>query len=150
MACLPEESFDDVERQLFNRRARERSLWHLPSYTPRKSSFALRLGLGPGGLQPVATVRPGGPGGERRLAAGYEDADLQPGVSVSAVERDSRLMCFAARLTNHSNRWGLSLWSNPWRSAWEHVYHRFLCPIVPVSTRFGPRMYRLRSTHSGQ
>ncbi len=33
------------------------------------------------------------------------------------------LMYFAARLTRHSNRWGLSLWrSNPWRSVWQRVY----------------------------
>lgn len=36
------------------------------------------------------------------------------------------LMYFAARLTWHANRWGLSLWrSNPWRSVWESVYARF-------------------------
>jgi len=42
------------------------------------------------------------------------------------------LMYFAARLTRHSNRWGLSLWrSNPWRSVWESVYTRLQCPPVP-------------------
>lgn len=41
------------------------------------------------------------------------------------------LMYFAARLTWHSNRWGLSLWrSNPWRSVWERVYACFRTPIA--------------------
>lgn len=41
------------------------------------------------------------------------------------------LMYFAARLTRHSNRWGLSLWrSNPWRSVWESVYARFQQPWI--------------------
>lgn len=44
------------------------------------------------------------------------------------------LMYFAAWLTKHSNRWGLSLWrSNPWRSVWESVYTRFLSPMTPNS-----------------
>jgi hypothetical protein len=39
------------------------------------------------------------------------------------------LMYFAARLTRHANRWGLSLWRrNPWRSVWERVYACFLAP----------------------
>ncbi len=43
------------------------------------------------------------------------------------------LMYFAARLTKHSNRWGLSLWwSNPWRSVWERVYTCFRTPIPQV------------------
>jgi hypothetical protein len=42
------------------------------------------------------------------------------------------LMYFAARLTRHSNRWGLSLWwSNPWRPVWESVYARFQHPLIP-------------------
>jgi hypothetical protein len=42
------------------------------------------------------------------------------------------LMYFAARLTKHSHRWGLSLWrSNPWRSVWESVYQYFLHPTIP-------------------
>jgi hypothetical protein len=50
------------------------------------------------------------------------------------------LMYFAARLTKHSNRWGLSLWrSNPWRSIWESVYERFLRPITPASDGFIPK-----------
>ncbi len=44
------------------------------------------------------------------------------------------LMYFAARLTKHSHRWGLSLWrSNPWRSVWENVYERFLRPPTPAT-----------------
>ena len=43
------------------------------------------------------------------------------------------LMYFAARLTKHSNRRGLSVWlSNPWRSAWERVYARLLRPPDPA------------------
>ena len=50
------------------------------------------------------------------------------------------LMYFAARLTKHSNRWGLSLWwSNPWRSVWESVYERFLRPMTPASGGFIPK-----------
>jgi hypothetical protein len=50
------------------------------------------------------------------------------------------LMYFAARLTRHSHRWGLSLWrSNPWRSVWESVYNRFVQPILPLSSRFIPK-----------
>jgi hypothetical protein len=46
------------------------------------------------------------------------------------------LMYFAARLTRHSHRWGLSLWqSNPWRSVWERVYVRFLRITTPVTGR---------------
>jgi len=44
------------------------------------------------------------------------------------------LMYFAARLTRHAHRWGLSLWrSNPWRAVWESVYDRFLRPKTPAS-----------------
>lgn len=44
------------------------------------------------------------------------------------------LMYFAARLTRHSNRWGLSLWrSNPWRSVWESVYACFRKPPAPAT-----------------
>lgn len=44
------------------------------------------------------------------------------------------LMYFAARLTWHSNRWGLSLWrSNPWRSVWEAVYDSFRPLISPAT-----------------
>ena len=43
------------------------------------------------------------------------------------------LMYFAARLTKHSNRWGLSLWwSNPWRPACERVYARLRKPPDPA------------------
>jgi len=50
------------------------------------------------------------------------------------------LMYFAARLTKHSHRWGLSLWrSNPWRSVWESVYGRFLRPMSPASACFIPK-----------
>jgi hypothetical protein len=50
------------------------------------------------------------------------------------------LMYFAARLTKHSHRWGLSLWrSNPWRSVWESVYERFLRPMSPVTACFIPK-----------
>lgn len=41
------------------------------------------------------------------------------------------LMYFAARLTWHGNRFGLSLWrSNPWRSAWERLYECFRKPAT--------------------
>ena len=51
------------------------------------------------------------------------------------------LMYFAARLTKHSHRWGLSLRrSNPWRSVWESVYERFLRPMIPASSRFNSKM----------
>ena len=44
------------------------------------------------------------------------------------------MMYFAARLTRHSNRWGLSLWrSNPWRSVWESVYARFRRQTAPAT-----------------
>jgi hypothetical protein len=44
------------------------------------------------------------------------------------------LMYFAARLTWHANRWGLSLWrSNPWRSVWERLYERFRRPMAPTT-----------------
>jgi len=44
------------------------------------------------------------------------------------------LMYFAARLTRHSNHWGLSLWrSNPWRSVWESVYACFRQPTTPAT-----------------
>jgi hypothetical protein len=44
------------------------------------------------------------------------------------------LMYFAARLTRHAHRWGLSLWrSNPWRSVWEDLYHCFLQPTDPAT-----------------
>lgn len=43
------------------------------------------------------------------------------------------LMYLAARLTRHSNRWGLSLWrSNPWRSVRQSVYARFLHRPAPA------------------
>lgn len=43
------------------------------------------------------------------------------------------LMYFAARLTRHANRWGLSLWRrNPWRSVWERVYACFRRPPNPA------------------
>jgi hypothetical protein len=39
------------------------------------------------------------------------------------------LMYFAARLTRHARRLGLSLWSeNPWRFVWQRLYHRFTRP----------------------
>jgi hypothetical protein len=39
------------------------------------------------------------------------------------------LMYFAARLTRHARRHGLSLWrSNPWRFVWYRLYHRFAGP----------------------
>ncbi len=45
------------------------------------------------------------------------------------------LMYFAARLTKHSNRWGLSLWwSNPWRPVWERVYACLRKPPDPASS----------------
>jgi len=41
------------------------------------------------------------------------------------------LMYFAARLTRHANRWGLSLWhGNPWRSVWQRVYSHFRHPTA--------------------
>ncbi len=44
------------------------------------------------------------------------------------------LMYFAARLTRHSNRWGLSLWrGNPWRSVWQCVYTCFCQPRAPTT-----------------
>ncbi len=44
------------------------------------------------------------------------------------------LMYFAARLTRHSNRWGLSLWrGNPWRSVWESVYASFRQTRAPAT-----------------
>lgn len=44
------------------------------------------------------------------------------------------LMYFAARLTWHANRWGLSLWrSNPWRSVWEAVYDGFRPSMSPAT-----------------
>jgi hypothetical protein len=50
------------------------------------------------------------------------------------------LMYFAARLTKHSRRWGLSLWrSNPWRSVWESVYERFLRPMTQTNARLIPK-----------
>jgi hypothetical protein len=49
------------------------------------------------------------------------------------------LMYFAARLTRHSHRWGLSLWrDNPWRSIWEAVYRRFRNPAAPATGCFSP------------
>jgi hypothetical protein len=49
------------------------------------------------------------------------------------------LMYFAARLTRHSHRWGLSLWrDNPWRSIWEAVYRRFRNPGAPATGCFSP------------
>lgn len=78
-----------------------------------------------------------------------ENADLPPEakmpVSKPVFRRRLRsviqdLMYFAARLTKHSNRWGLSLWqSNPWRSVWESVYERFLRPMIPASSKFIPK-----------
>jgi hypothetical protein len=57
---------------------------------------------------------------------------LSPSRRLRSVIQD--LMYFAARLTRHSNRWGLSLWrSNPWRSVWECVYARFLKPTTPAT-----------------
>jgi hypothetical protein len=45
------------------------------------------------------------------------------------------LMYFAARLTRHARRLGLSLWrSNPWRSVWERVYERFHPPPTPATS----------------
>ncbi len=39
------------------------------------------------------------------------------------------LMYFAARLTKHARRIGLSLWrSDPWRFVWQRLYHRFAAP----------------------
>ena len=44
------------------------------------------------------------------------------------------LMYFAARLTRHANRWGLSLWQgNPWRTIWERLYTRFRPPRAAAS-----------------
>lgn len=43
------------------------------------------------------------------------------------------LMYFAARLTRHARRLGLSLWrNNPWRFVWQRLYHRFTRPLAPV------------------
>jgi hypothetical protein len=50
------------------------------------------------------------------------------------------MMYFAARLTRHAHRWGLSLWrSNPWRSVWESVYERFLRPPPQASDCLIPK-----------
>lgn len=39
------------------------------------------------------------------------------------------LMYLAARLTRHARRWGLALGrENPWRFAWQRIYHRFTSP----------------------
>jgi hypothetical protein len=80
-----------------------------------------------------------------------ENADLPPEakmpLSKPVFRRRLRsviqdLMYFAARLTKHSHRWGLSLWrSNPWRSVWESVYERFLRPMNPTSGRFIPKTH---------
>ncbi len=44
-------------------------------------------------------------------------------------------MYFAARLTRHSQRWGLSLWrSNPWRSVLERVYACFRRPMTDAKS----------------
>jgi hypothetical protein len=41
------------------------------------------------------------------------------------------LMYLAARLTHHARRWGLALWrDNPWRFAWQRLYHRFTQPTA--------------------
>jgi len=43
-------------------------------------------------------------------------------------------MYFAARLTWHANRWGLSLWrNNPWRSVWEAIYDALHKPTTPAT-----------------
>ncbi len=42
------------------------------------------------------------------------------------------LMYFAARLTRHARRLGLSLWrEDPWRFVWQRLYHRFATPPEP-------------------
>jgi len=78
--------------------------------------------------------------GQRALA---ENERLPPGekmpVDKPVFRRRLRsviqdLMYFAARLTWHANRWGLSLWrSNPWRSVWEAIYDAFRNPTTPAT-----------------
>lgn len=78
-----------------------------------------------------------------------ENADLPPEATMPLSKPVFRrrlrsviqdLMYFAARLTKHSHRWGLSLWrSNPWRSVWESVYERFLRSMTPASGCFIPK-----------
>jgi len=60
-----------------------------------------------------------------------EDGQLPPGQRMPLAKPVARrrlrsvmqdLMYLAARLTRHSNRWGLSLWqNNPWQAIWSRV-----------------------------
>ena len=80
-----------------------------------------------------------------------ENADLPPDrkmpISKPVFRRRLRsviqdLMYFAARLTKHSHRFGLSLWrSNPWRSVWESIYERFLRPTTPANVKMIPKIH---------
>jgi hypothetical protein len=68
---------------------------------------------------------------QRRLPA-EQQAPLPKKVSrrrLRSVIQD--LMCLAAKLTWHANRWKLSFWQNsPWRAVWGRLYTRFRAALT--------------------